>query len=160
MTTLANERALIGGSNTRTGFQELAELARQTGADRDPVMRQELAKAYTRMEIMKYQGYRVRTATSRGEQPGPESSTMKLGVSLHFGELGDLVMAMNGAAGMLHGASARDEGRWQYEFLGQWASRIGGGTDDLQRNTICEKVPGLPPHTRVDTASPFRDIPS
>ena len=96
MTTLSNERALIGGSNART----------------------------------------------------------------RFGEMGDLVMAMNGAAGMLHGASARDEGRWQYEFLGQWASRIGGGTDNIQRNTIGEKVLGLPPDIRVDKGVPFREIPS
>ena len=74
--------------------------------------------------------------------------------------MGDLVMAMNGAAGMLHGDNARDEGRWQYEFLGQWASRIGGGTDNIQRNTIGEKVLGLPPDIRVDKGVPFRDIPS
>ena len=160
MTTLSNERALIGGSNARTRFNELVKLAQQTGTDRDPVIRQELAKTYTRMEVLKYQGYRVRTAASRGELPGPESSTMKLAISLHFGEMGDLVMAMNGAAGMLHGDSARDAGRWQYEFLGQWASRIGGGTDNIQRNTIGDKVLGLPPDIRVDKGVPFREIPS
>ncbi len=159
MTTLANERALIGGSSGRSSFGDMVGLARATGADRDPIMRQELARAYTRMEVLKYQGYRVRTAASRGEQPGPESATMKLAVSLHYGRTGDLVMALNGAAGMLSEHSARDDGRWQYEFLGQWASRIGGGTDNIQRNTIGEKVLGLPPDIRVDKGVAFRDIP-
>ena len=160
MTTLANERTAIGGSTGRTGIDQLVKLARDTGCDRDPVIRQELAKAYTRMEVLRYQGYRVRTASSRGEPPGPESSTMKLAISLHSGMMGDLVMAMNGATGMLSGDDAHDKGRWQQEFLGQWSVRIGGGTDNIQRNTIGEKVLGLPPDIRVDKGVAFRDIPS
>ena len=71
----------------------------------------------------------------------------------------DLVLAMQGAGGMLAGADALDGGRWQMEFLGQWSSKIGGGTDEIQRNTIGEKVLALPPEPRVDKNIPFRDIP-
>jgi len=159
MTTLANERTLIGGGQSRTNIDDLIALARDTCTDEDPVIRQELAKAYTRMQIQTYLGYRVRTAALRGELPGPESSVMKLAVSLHLHEIGNLVMAMQQSAGMLSGASAIDDGRWQMEFLGQFGARIGGGTDQIQRNTIGEKVLRLPPEPRVDKGIPFRDIP-
>ena len=52
-----------------------------------------------------------------------------------------------------------DGGRWQMEFLGQFGARIGGGTDQIQRNTIGEKVLRLPPEPRIDKGIPFRDIP-
>ena len=158
MTTLSNERTLIGGA-TRGDFGEVADLARRLGADRDPVLRQKLARSYTRSAVLKYLGYRVRTATARGQAPGPESSVMKLLVSQHMSGQGDLYMAMLGASGMLAADSAIDGGRWQMEFLGQWSAKIGGGTDEIQRNTIGEKVLALPPEPRVDKNIPFRDIP-
>ncbi|HEV8299092.1 MAG TPA: acyl-CoA dehydrogenase family protein, partial [Acidimicrobiales bacterium] len=58
MTTLANERTLIGGAGNRGGFAQLADLARRTGGATDPVLRQRLAQAYTRGELLKYLGYR------------------------------------------------------------------------------------------------------
>jgi hypothetical protein len=60
---------------------------------------------------------------------------------------------------MLSADDAIDHGRWQMEFLGQWSARIGGGTDQIQRNTIGEKVLRLPPEPRVDKNVAFRDIP-
>ena len=158
MTTLANERALIGGS-TRTGFEDVLALARATGADRDPVLRQALAASFTRREVLKYLGYRVRTAASKGVQPGPESSVMKLFVSQHLSAENDMTMAMLGPYATLAGDSAPEGGRWQLDFLGQWNPKIGGGTDQIQRNTIGEKVLALPPEPRVDKGIPFRDIP-
>ena len=80
-------------------------------------------------------------------------------MSQHLTAQGDLVLAMQGAAGMLAGADALDGGRWQMEFLGQWSAKIGGGTDEIQRNTIGDKVLGLPPEPRVDKNIAFRDIP-
>ena len=160
MTTLANERTLIGGGGSRQSFDDVADLARRFGRDTDPVIRQELAAVYTEMQLLKYMSYRVRTAVSRGEAPGPESSAMKLFLSVHQGRLGDLVTAIQGAAGTLLGPDAVDDGYWQSAtFLGQWSSRIGGGTDDIQRNTIGDKVLALPPEPRVDKGVPFRDIP-
>ena len=84
---------------------------------------------------------------------------LKLLVSQHMTGQGDLYMAMLGASGMLAADSAIDGGRWQMEFLGQWSAKIGGGTDEIQRNTIGEKVLALPPEPRVDKNIPFRDIP-
>ena len=60
-------------------FADLAALARATGRAGDPVVRQDLSRSYIRSEVLRYLGLRVRTALSRGQMPGPESSVMKLG---------------------------------------------------------------------------------
>jgi alkylation response protein AidB-like acyl-CoA dehydrogenase len=160
MTTLSNERAHIGGAVSRGGFDEVVELVRRRGLATDPLVRQELAHSYARAKLLEYLGYRVRTAVTKGEQPGPESSVMKLMVSQHLAAKGDLVVALCGAGGMLAGDDALDGGKWEMDFLGQWGARIGGGTDNIQRNTIAEKVLALPPEPRVDKGVPFRDIPT
>jgi alkylation response protein AidB-like acyl-CoA dehydrogenase len=160
MTTLSNERAHIGGSFGGGGFGDIVALAKRRGVDREPSVRQDLARSYTRGKLLEYLGYRVRTAVTQGRQPGPESSVMKLLVSQHLATNGDLVLSLNGAAGMLSGHDALDDGRWQLDFLGQWGARLGGGTDNIQRNTIGEKVLALPPEPRVDKGIPFRDIPT
>lgn len=159
MVTLSNERAHIGGAGGRFVFADLVELARRSGVADDPVRRQQLARMYSTMEIQRFLGYRVKTAASRGVEPGPESSIMKLLLSEFLGEMGDLVLGLQGASGMLSGTDAVDGGRWQMSFLTQWASRIGGGTDQVQRNTVGEKVLALPPEPRPDKGVPFRDIP-
>ncbi len=159
MTTLANERSLIGGGGGRFPLADVVALAREFGTIHDPVWRQRLIEVYTQMQMLRFLGYRIRTSASQGVLPGPESSVVKLLVSQHLASIGDLVLGLQGPAGMLDGADARQNGRWQQDFLVQWGSRIGGGTDEIQRNTIGEKVLGLPPEPRVDKNIPFRDIP-
>lgn len=160
MTTLANERTLIGGGGGRVAAQDLVKLARHMGLADDPVVRQTIAKVATQMELLKYLGYRTRTAASKGQAPGPESSIMKLSISLLSYDVGNLVLEMCGANGMLAGDDGIDGGRWVQDFLSQWGVRIGGGTDNIQRNTIGEKVLGLPSEHRVDKGIPFKDIPA
>ena len=96
LTTLANERSAIGGGGG-IKFDHLAALARTTGRTEDPLTRQELAKAYTRYELIRYVGYRVQTALSQGRPPGPESSTLKLAYSQHLAATADLVLPLLGA---------------------------------------------------------------
>jgi alkylation response protein AidB-like acyl-CoA dehydrogenase len=140
-------------------FENFSALTHPSAQDADPRRRQDLAAAYIRMEILRFLSYRIRTAASRGVMPGPESSVVKLFLSEHLGRTADLVMELSGAAGTLAGSDAIDAGRWQNEFLAQWASRIGGGTDQIQRNTIGEKVLGLPSEPRIDKGIAFKDIP-
>ena len=73
MTTLANERVFIGGGGTGPTFVDLVDLARKLGRTDDPGVRQELAATHTRLEIIRYLGLRVRTATSQGAMPGAEA---------------------------------------------------------------------------------------
>ena len=72
---------------------------------------------------------------------------------------GNLVRALQGAAGMLYDSDAVANGYWQQQFLMQWSSRFGGGTEQIQRNVIGERVLGLPGEPRVDKAIPFRELP-
>ncbi|HMC41055.1 MAG TPA: acyl-CoA dehydrogenase family protein [Acidimicrobiales bacterium] len=160
VTTLANERMFIGGSPT-TGdpFAGLAALAASRGRRADPAARQSLMQAYIRLQVMKYLGWRTQTALSRGQQPGPESSVLKLAISEHQARNGDLVMQLLGAEGTLLDYSGHQASGWQLQFLGQFGSRIGGGTEEVQRNIIGERVLGLPGEPRVDKDVPFRSIP-
>ena len=139
-------------------FTELAGLARQLGREDDPVVRQGLAAAYTRLQLVRYLGLRVQTALSRGLPPGPESSVLKLAYSRHVAETGSLMMAIEGSVGMLSSGDAPDDGFWQQQFLGQWGVSIGGGTDQIQRNVIGERVLGLPGEPRTDKTMAFREL--
>jgi hypothetical protein len=73
---------------------------------------------------------------------------------------GDLVLALQGAGATLSDGDARDHGYWQQQFLMQWSSRIGGGTEQVQRNVIGERVLGLPSEPRPDKTLPFKDLPT
>jgi alkylation response protein AidB-like acyl-CoA dehydrogenase len=148
-TTLGSERALIAGG-AGLAFADLARLASRTGRAGDAVRRQELARAFTRMELVRYLGLRAQTAASHGTAPGPEVSVLKLAYSQHVAATGDLVLALVGAAGMLLHDDAPDGGVWQEIFMGQWSTRIGGGTDEVQRNVIGERALGLAREPRLD----------
>ena len=71
---------------------------------------------------------------------------------------GNLVMALQGAGGMLYDGDAVANGYWQQQFLMQWSSRFGGGTEQIQRNVIGERVLGLPREPGVGKDVPFREL--
>ena len=144
LTTLANERTFIGGS-AGVGWRDIEALGRGCV---DPRLRQDLAAAYTRWEVMRFLGLRVQTALSQGRPPGPESSILKLFYSQHLSRTADLALTLQGMG----------DGPWTNYFLTQWAARIGGGTDQIQRNIIGERVLGLPPEPRVDKQVPFDQL--
>ena len=140
-------------------FDAVRRLARDCGRTDDPVIRQELARSYTRFEILKWLGQRARAAAKAGKPAGAESSVMKLAISQRVARDGDLTLALEGPAGMLHHADAPSAGLWQQMFLNQWSVRIGGGTEQIQRNVLGERVLGLPGEARPDKTLPFRELP-
>jgi alkylation response protein AidB-like acyl-CoA dehydrogenase len=142
-TTLQSERVAIG-SGDGLRFDHLRSLLAGTGSEQSVRYRQQVVAAFIRFELLRYLGLRVQTAISQGGPPGSESSVMKLAFSQHIAALTDLVVGLEGAAGMLVGDTAPDGGLWQQHFLSQWSIRIGGGTDQIQRNIISERVLGLP----------------
>ena len=156
-TMLSNERALIGGGG-RVGFRDIAELARTQGTNTDPRMRQELARSFTRLQLIKWLGWRARSRKDQGL--GPEASVLKLAASRRLELDGNLVLELQGAPAMLYDDDAISDGYWQQQFLMQWSSRIGGGTEQIQRNVIGERVLGLPSEPRPGKDTPFRDLPS
>jgi alkylation response protein AidB-like acyl-CoA dehydrogenase len=158
-TTLGNERQMIGGGGSGLRFPALLSLARAGGREVDPLVRQELARSYTRFQIIDWIGQRAKARAQAGLPPGPEVSVMKLAASRRVALDGDLALALEGPDGMLAAADAPDDGMYQQFFLNQWSIRIGGGTEQIQRNVIGERVLGLPGEARPDKTAPFKDLP-
>jgi len=159
-TTLMNERAGIGVVPfAGIGFPDWVELARHFGKLEDPHIRQGLAAMYIRAKLMRWLTARAQAAGRKGSGPGPESSVVKLLASVDLESTCDLALAIQGAGAMLASHDAFEDGIWQQYFLGQWSPRIGGGTEQIQRNVMGERILGLPPEPRPDKTLPFRETP-
>jgi alkylation response protein AidB-like acyl-CoA dehydrogenase len=154
MTTLMNERGapvISVGTQYYVLFTEIVELCRRrqwrgAPAHRDPLVRQHLAQLYLELQGMRHTSYRAFSTLLKGEAPGPEGSILKLMWSEINQRMQDFVMALQGPASQLMEGSAYaiDHGRWQFEFLYSRANTIQGGTSEIQRNTLAERVLGLP----------------
>ena len=147
-TTLASERISIGAGRGTT-FADVQALLRSLDAPPDPLQRQAVAKAYISFELMRFLGLRVQTSISQGQMPGVEASILKLAISEQSGLLGDLGLALLGPAGVAVDGQNPEAAFWRDKFVGQWSMRIGGGTDQMQRNQIGERVLGLPREPKV-----------
>jgi len=158
MTTLTSERTLIGG-NASSSKKDIIEMVRRAGKGTDPVVRQSAASVITQLEILKYMGWRVQTSIMQGTAAGAVSSVLKLGYTRLQTEMNDFAVALAGAEGMLSDGTDPMISRRAQAFLGQWSSKIGGGTDQVQRNIVGERILGLPGDIRVDKDVPFKSIP-
>ncbi|MEU3341535.1 acyl-CoA dehydrogenase family protein [Streptomyces sp. NPDC002144] len=156
--TLAFERTASGGGNRRKGgtFSDVLALARSLGRTRDPLVRQRLADLYVRSELRAATVDRVARASADGGRPGPEASLTKLMAS-------DLLTRTGQTAAELMGARiSADTGEpdtfaWTQHLLGAPGYRLAGGTDQIQRNLIGERVLGLPGEPRTDRV-PFSEL--
>jgi alkylation response protein AidB-like acyl-CoA dehydrogenase len=157
LTTLANERASIGGGHGVDVVAGLIAALQERGRAGDPVLRDQVVRTYIHSRLLKYLGWRAQTAVDRGRAPGPETSVIKLAHSLHQAEIGETALAMLGADATLVDYTALESTPWQVRFLAQWAMRIGGGTEQVQRNILGERILGLPREPRVDKDVPFRE---
>ncbi|MDQ4069608.1 MAG: acyl-CoA dehydrogenase family protein [Actinomycetota bacterium] len=154
VTTLMHERLNLGLGLARAGggVEPLLAALRGTAAVTDPLVRQLAAQLVVDSRCAQYLGWRIVSKLAAGQIPGAEGSVAKLAssrVSRRWDELAD---AMRGAGAMVH-----DE----YTLLQLWvpATRIAGGTDEILKNVIAERVLGLPPEPRADKDVPFRDVP-
>ena len=149
VTTLSNERVTIAGGSGISDPDRVLGLARSQGLDRDPIFRQRFVSVWTRNEIIRYLRMRSRTALSQGRRPGPEASIMKLAYAQYVKQLGALAVEMQGPYGSLEHPDAPLDGVLQQKFINAVQSSIGGGTDEIQRNIVGERVLGLPREPRV-----------
>ena len=94
--------------------------------------------------MLGFTNLRLLTAIAQGRLPGPEGSLGKLVGTGLLTELYDQALALLGADGMLSGSDAPMAGEWQDAFLATPGLRVGGGTDQIQRNIIAERILGLP----------------
>ena len=165
LTTLMNERLSIG-SGMPTGFPELLDFCCEfdTGeglAIDNPAVRSRLATWAVRTSGLKYTAYRSISALSKGQEPGPENSIGKLVAGSTLQEISMFAMDLQGQAGALvDPAQASAMARFQAMLLRSPATRIEGGTDEILRNIIAERVLGLPADMRADRGIPFNKIPT
>jgi alkylation response protein AidB-like acyl-CoA dehydrogenase len=148
--TLMNERAAIGDDllPDESLVERLIELARHTGCSTDPVVRQRLADVVARMRVARLTSDRILGALAPGSPPGPELTMIKLAVTDNLSRVASL------AADLLGPSVTADTHEWGTfawaEFvLGVPGMRIGGGTDEILRNTVGERVLGLPREPRA-----------
>ena len=168
MTTLMNERVAIGGGRAKRGSGAIAQAVdvwKSTGCD-DPVRRNQLMKLWVAAEVNRLTNIRA-GQLARAGTPGPEGSVGKLA----FAELNQAISALcvdlMGAEGQLYTdyESPRREsvgfftGDPRYFFLRSRANSIEGGTSEVLRNILGERVLGLPGEPRTDKDLPWRDVP-
>jgi alkylation response protein AidB-like acyl-CoA dehydrogenase len=147
ITALAHERSGIAEVESLMRWLEgLKDLARDVGRSGETGVRRRIASIETRIQAMRMSGLRFLTKQLRGEPLGSETSVNKLIRAQLEVELGDFAVDLQGAAGSLvHGSEAvPDGGRWQRMALSWPEVVIGGGTPNIQKNIIAERILGLP----------------
>lgn len=161
--TLMNERLAIGGAKG-ADYPEIIALARhlrrgKTTMLEDAGFRQRLADWYVHSEGLKLTRFRTMTALSRGQTPGPESSIGKVISANQLQDLANYAIEMQGEYGIINDPSLSPMAAiFQQGLLKAPGSRIAGGTDEILRNVIAERVLGLPPEVRTDKNIPFKDL--
>ena len=166
LATLMNERLTLSGT-TGISWPDIMHLASQTPAAGgatvldDPAFRERLADYYVTTEAVRLLSFRVQTSLAKGATPGPESSMGKLLWVTQTQALTHHALELQGSMGLVNDASeAASLAAMQRRWLWSPGLRLGGGTDEILRNIIAERMLGLPGEPRLDKDVPFRDIPS
>ena len=152
LTTLMNERAAIGGGGGGAGVigtQRLIEMARKMGKDDDPIVRQALATIYAHGTVARYTTMRAMAKIKAGQLPGPEMSIAKLSLTNNLRRISELVSLVLGPR-LVANTGEWGTYAWAEFVLGQPGMSIAGGTDEILRNIVGERVLGLPKEPRVD----------
>lgn len=164
--TLGNERVSLSSGGALWGngpaAADLLAAVRTAGGTRDAAMRQRLAGLHVEAEILRLIRLRTVTAAIQGRQPGPEASIRKILADEHGQKIMALAKDLAGPAGMLAGGAgtgplATDPGIWHFGYLFSQALTIGGGTGDVQRNIVAERVLGLPHDPDPTAGRPWAD---
>jgi len=164
LVTLMNERLAVGGSSG-PNYAEIMELARTVMDGEEPALkndafRQKLADWYVQAEGLKLTRFRTMTALSRGQTPGPESSIGKIISANQLQDLTHEAMELEDQFGVINDPKlAPMEAAFQQSAMWAPGLRIAGGTDEILKNIIAERVLGLPGDIRVDKDLPFKDAP-
>ena len=148
--TLGNERVSLSGGGALWGMgpdaYALFDIVREHGGCADPVLRQELAALYIEAEILRLIRLRTVSAAIKGEAPGPEASIRKLLADEHGQRIMGLAKDLVGTGALLTdaGPMGAPVDMWHFGYLFARALTIGGGTTQVQRNILAERVLGLP----------------
>jgi acyl-CoA dehydrogenase len=158
LTTLMNERASIGGgAGGGGGFNRLKEMVRHFGLADDPVVRQELMEIYINNKVLGYSNQRAIAKIKAGQLPGPEMSGAKLQLTENMRRTSALVSKVLGPK-LVADSGEWGTFSWAGYVLGMPGMAIAGGSDQVLRNIMGERVLGLPKEPGIDTTSPFKDL--
>ncbi len=165
LVTLMNER-VEGGKDRGPTTEQILALARSiprgtASVLEDPAFRQKLAMWYVQAEGLRFTRLRTLTALSRGQIPGPESSIGKLVAANRLQDLTNELIECQDQFGLIDDAAhAAMGGSLHHDYLYAPGLRIAGGTDEILKNIIAERVLGLPGDIRVDKSVAFKDLPT
>ncbi len=161
LTTLMNERASIGaggaGGSSTGMVTRVIQMLQHYGLNTDPLVRQELAGIITDLRVASFTNQRALDKIKRGQLPGPEMSIAKLSLTNNMKRLSEFVAQVLGVK------ITADSGEWgtyawNQFLLGVPGMRVAGGTDEVMKNIVGERVLGLQKDPGIDTTSPFRDL--
>jgi alkylation response protein AidB-like acyl-CoA dehydrogenase len=161
---LMSER-YASGENPGPDFDELFQIAQGLELEDGPALdnagvQERLADFYVKAQGLRFTKYRTMTSLSRGETPGPQASIGKLVSAGKLQEIASYGLELLGAAGAMNGPDMPLAGIFEEALIYSPAMRIAGGTDEILRNTIAERVLGLPPDMRADKGMAFKDVPT
>ena len=161
LTTLMNERSSIGAGGGGGGMglanvTRLAQMLRHFGYGESPVHRDQLMELYTRFQVAKYTNQRALDKIKAGQLPGPEMSIAKMALTDNLTRTAEFV------ASVLGPRLVADTGEWGTYAWSQFVCgtpgmRIAGGSDEVLRNIVGERVLGLPKDAGIDSKNPFKD---
>jgi alkylation response protein AidB-like acyl-CoA dehydrogenase len=146
LTTLMNERAAIGGGGAGFGaidFTRFIEMIRHYDLDKDPIIRQRLADVYVHYQAARYTNLRAMAKIRSGQLPGPEMSIAKLALTSNMAMVADMLAEILGPR-LIADSGEWGTYAWSNFVLGIPGMRIAGGTDEVMRNIVGERVLGLP----------------
>ena len=165
LTTLMNERLAVG-EVPRPEVDDLVALSRTVVLDGEPAIlnaavRERIAEWDARSQGLKFTRFRTMTALSRGETPGPENSIAKLVNASKQQDIARFGLDLMGQAGLaIDDDLVEAHAMFQSALLSSPSLRIAGGSDEILRNIIAERVLGLPPDIRADKGMPFNKVPT
>ncbi len=159
LTTLMNERAAIGagGGSGINLYTRVIEMVRHFGLDTDPIIRNELANLLIHQRVAGYNNQRAMDKIKAGQMPGPEMSIAKLAGTLNSLRLGAFLSKVLGPK-LVADSGEWGTYAWSQFILGAPGGRIAGGSDEVMRNIVGERVLGLPKDAGIDSTSPFKDL--
>ncbi|MHB1537010.1 MAG: acyl-CoA dehydrogenase family protein [Solirubrobacteraceae bacterium] len=155
LTTLMFERVTIGLGGEGLGYNAnrfTAVIAGDEQARRDPSARARLGRLVSELLAVRFTGYRTLTALQRGQIPGPEAGLAKVTIVNGAIEAGEMI------ADVLGPDALQDDGEWAYMISFLPGLKSAGGTEEILRNTVGERVLGLPPEPRLDKGIPFSEL--
>ena len=169
MTTLGAERHALSGVRKKRKssdeilggkpFAEVLLMAQERGLTNDAHVRQALMTAYTSDRLLAWTAQRARDRASAGQQVGPEGSISKIAKAAANQRLQELAIGLLGADAVAWPVADAEAGEWIVQFLRTRANSIEGGTSEIQRNIVGERVLGLPREPDPFKGAAWRDIP-